>query len=337
MSGRGDSTVPSKARFLLSLALLAALLPETITGSTRPEGWLNPLQALFNIWLYGTGVVAVREISLRWKVGYPGILLLGAAYGIVEEGLAVTTFFNPTLPQFADSTLGWYGRLFGVNWVWAVWLSTFHGIVSIAVPIFLVEGHWPAWKGRRSLSDPGLALDLLLLAGCVVTINVAVHSVNSYAEDPFVYVGAVLAIVLLANLARSWADRVWAEIPAIGPRLSRRGYAAAGFLFLLALFLVYGGGPSLGRIPAVTFLEGFGLTAFAILLLRRTVSTPDGAMQRLAFVAGAVFMFCILDLFFVVAGDVTMAIPAAGFGGLVVWLYRERAARAPVPPTAAGV
>jgi probable HAF family extracellular repeat protein len=45
--------------------------------------------------LYGSGSILIRELSLRWRKGWPSILALGAAYGIVEEGLMVKSFFDP--------------------------------------------------------------------------------------------------------------------------------------------------------------------------------------------------------------------------------------------------
>jgi hypothetical protein len=315
---------PSNRRVILYLVLLAAFLPEMITGSTPPEGWLNPIQALLNLWLYGAGVLAVREIAIRWKLGYPGILTLGAAYGILEEGLAVTTFFNPFLPQVG--VLAFYGRLAGVNWVWAVWLSTFHAMFSIAIPIFLIEWHWPKLRGHSLLSDRLLGLDLVLLGLSAVTINALVHAFSPYQEDPLVYVGALAAIGLLAYAANHWADRVWCWIPPRGRAFSRRTYAVAGFLFLLLSFLIYAGGPSLGGLPALSIVDGLGLAGIAVLMMRRTAEHPDGELLQFAFVAGAIGMFCAFDWFLVIAGHVTMVVPSFLFAYLVVRLYRERSA-----------
>src|SRR5256886_9423358 len=82
-------------------------------------------------------VLVMRETAVRWKTGWPSILLLGAAYGIIEEGLAVKSFFDPTWMDLG--TLGVYGRWLAVNWVWAAWLTIYHAAVSIALPIFLLE------------------------------------------------------------------------------------------------------------------------------------------------------------------------------------------------------
>lgn len=313
--------LPSNRRLILYFVLLAALLPEAITGSTPPQGWLNPVQALLNFWLYGTGVLVVREVSLRWKVGWPGILLLGAAYGIVEEGLAVTTFFNPTLPQVG--VLGAYGRDLGVNWLWAVWLSTFHAIVSIGIPIFLMEWHWPALKGKRLLSDRGLYMTIALLGLAALTINVLVHAYSPYREAGPEYVAAFVAIAFLAYAAKRWAGPWWGRIPAAGAPLSVRGNFIAGFGFIGASFLVYAGGPALGGLPLLSLAQGLILVSIALLVLRRVVGHANAEVLAFAFVAGVVGFFCVFD-FFLVAGNPLMVLPAFAFGYLLVRLRRER-------------
>ena len=319
------SVLPSNRRLILYFVLLAALLPETITGSTPPQGWLNPVQALLNLWLYGTGVLVVREVSLRWKTGWPGILLLGAAYGIVEEGLAVTTFFNPTLPQLG--TLGWYGRDLGVNWLWAVWLSTFHAVVSIAIPIFLMEWHWPALRGRPLLSDPGLYGTLALLGLAAATINLLVHAASPYREAGPEYVGAIAVIAFLAYAARHWASRLWSRLPAVGRPLRAPTCAVAGFAFIGGSFLLYAGGPALAGLPVLSLAEGLGLLAVTLVLLRRTIAAPDAEARLFAFVAGVIGFFCLFDLF-LAPGNPLMVLPAVAFGYLILRLWRERPARA---------
>src|SRR3990172_2044844 len=194
--GAPAASLPSNRRLILYFVFLAALLPEAITGSTPPLAWLNPIEALLNLWLYGTGVLVVRELSLRWKTGWPGILMMGAAYGIIEEALALMTFFDPTLPQVASGSLSWYGRSLGVNWVWAVWLTTFHAIVSIAFPIFLIEWHYPALRGKTLLSNRGLRVTAFLLALATLTLFALVSTLSSYDVAGLEYAGGVATVAL---------------------------------------------------------------------------------------------------------------------------------------------
>src|SRR3989449_2711956 len=82
-------------RPLLALILLSPVIAEMLSGSTPPLEWLNPVAALLLIWLYGSGVLVMRETAVRWKTGGPSVFLSAPAYGIIEEGLAVKSFFDP--------------------------------------------------------------------------------------------------------------------------------------------------------------------------------------------------------------------------------------------------
>jgi len=85
---------------LLFLFLLTPGIPEYL-GSASQVTWivLSPLaffgQLAANLGLYGSGVILIREAMIRWKKGWASVFLLGVAYGIVEEGLALWTLFNP--------------------------------------------------------------------------------------------------------------------------------------------------------------------------------------------------------------------------------------------------
>src|SRR2546426_6098668 len=163
------ATAHPNRRPLLALILLSPVIAEMLSGSTPPLEWLNPIAALLLIWLYGSGVLVMRETAVRWKTGWPSVLLLGAAYGIIEEGLAVKSFFDPSWMDLG--ALGSYGRWLDVNWIWAVWLTIYHAVVSIAIPIFLVDWIWPRVRGQPLTSRRGYITAIALLAGATVTIN----------------------------------------------------------------------------------------------------------------------------------------------------------------------
>ncbi len=328
------AAAPANRRLILYFVLLAAFLPEAITGSTPPLAWLNPIQAFLNFWLYGTGVLVVRELSLRWKTGWPGILLLGAAYGIVEEGLAVTTFFDPTLPQLAGGPLAWYGRLGGVNWVWSVWLTTFHAIFSIAIPIFLIEWHYPAVRGRPLLSKFGLAVTAVLLGLATLTINTLVGAAFPYRVGLPEYLGAIGMIAVLVFLVYGGAGRLWLRLPS-GRMPPRWVYGVAGYAFFGLSFLAYAGGPAFAGVPAVNYLEGGILLLLALLLIRRTVGQVAAERARFAFVAGSIAFFATFSVLVGLSGNPAyFGLWAVGpfFLFYLRWLYREKGPERPVIP-----
>src|SRR5262245_36272156 len=79
---------------VLVLAVLATVVGEVLFGATT----LSRLGGLLVVTpLYGGGAVLIRELARRRGPGWGRIVLLGAAYAIVEEGLAIQSMFNPDL------------------------------------------------------------------------------------------------------------------------------------------------------------------------------------------------------------------------------------------------
>jgi hypothetical protein len=135
---------------ILLLFFLSPLIGEGLSGSTPPLAFLNPGVLLLLGSLYGSGALLVRDYARRWKKGWRSILVLGAAHGIIEEGIMVRSFFNPSWKDLG--VLASNGRWLGVNWVWAEWLTIFHSIFSITIPVFLVELTYPQTRTKVWLS-----------------------------------------------------------------------------------------------------------------------------------------------------------------------------------------
>jgi hypothetical protein len=78
---------------VLGLAFLAPLIGEYLLGnlSVRDLGAL-PLLAL----MYGGGALLIREVTRRAARGWGTVLVLGAAYGLVEAGIFDGSLFNPS-------------------------------------------------------------------------------------------------------------------------------------------------------------------------------------------------------------------------------------------------
>lgn len=117
------------------LFFLSPMTAELLTSSSPPAEFFNPFGFVIMAALYGSGAVLARELTVRWRKGWPTLLMLGFAFGIFEEGLMVKSFFDPQWPDLGD--LGVYGRWVGVNWVWALNLTLWHAVNSITVPVML--------------------------------------------------------------------------------------------------------------------------------------------------------------------------------------------------------
>ncbi|MEC3953710.1 hypothetical protein VMT65_11755 [Nocardia sp. CDC153] len=130
----------------LGLLVLAPLVGEYLLGNVP----INDLPMIIGlIPLYGGGALLIRETARRWRLGWPGIVVLGLAYAVIEEGLLTRSLFDP---DYAGLRLLDYGFIpaLGIGAYWTVFVLAIHGVWSIAVPIAMVEA------GSRQPETPWL-------------------------------------------------------------------------------------------------------------------------------------------------------------------------------------
>src|SRR5215212_9337786 len=180
---------------VLTLFILSPWVAEVLFGATP----LSRLGALVVVApLYGGGAILVRELARRRGPGGGSIFLLSAAYGIIEEGLAIQSIFNPNL--FNAGLLG--GRALGINWVWSLWTIGYHIVFSIGIPILLAELLFPTrrdepWLGRVGLIIVGVPYTMGLLAlAAIYRFVIAPDFQWSLLLNLFAALVAILLIVL---------------------------------------------------------------------------------------------------------------------------------------------
>ncbi|MGD0249895.1 MAG: hypothetical protein ABSB97_03265 [Thermoplasmata archaeon] len=279
---------------VLALLLLAPSIPELLTGSTPISTlFFDPPAFAINflgiVGLYGTGALLVREFAVYFRKGWASILLLGAAYGIVEEGLAVHTFFAP--PGTVVGALGSYGHLFGVNWLWALGLTVFHATYSIALPILLTQLWYPASKDARWL-DRGL---VGLVAFVYLFVVVLFSIVVGHGPTPFALAFFLGMIAVLLALAYGVPGNLLSVRP--GPRrIGKLGLALAGTLefdaWLVVLFF-----SGTGRVPAWAAAALLIVTNLAALgLVLRRVGSVDLERSKFYFAVGMLSVLFAFDV-----------------------------------------
>lgn len=179
--------------FVLVLIIMALLVAEVLSGSTPIT---MPALLIVDLLIYGPGALLIRELVRRRGRGWISLLLLGGAYGLIEEGLALQSLFHPT---YASATL-WGARLLGVNWVYAglviIWI---HPIWSAAIPVLLTELLFPAQRSRPVLGRWGLIGTGIWYILGVLLLGFFTRSTYTYTVSPALY-GIVLLIVLLLTI-----------------------------------------------------------------------------------------------------------------------------------------
>jgi hypothetical protein len=278
---------------ILALLLLAPGIPELLTGSTPitplvtdPAGFA--VSFLIDVGLYGTGALLIREYSVAYRKGWASILLLGAAYGIAEEGFGVHTFFQTTGSPV--NALGSYGHAFGVNWVWALGLTVFHATYSIALPILLTQLWFPAAKDARWL-DRGSV-------GLVAAVYLFVVGLFAYLVGHGPTPGALAFFLAVVAVLLYLATRVPGDFLSVrkGPRrIGRWGLALAGTLSFDAwvgvLILSSTAVPALGAAALVV-----AVNAGALLLVLRRVGAEDLDRSKFYFATGMLGVLFVWDI-----------------------------------------
>ena len=274
---------------------------ELLSGSSPPLEFFFPPGFLLFVGLYGSGVLVVRELALRWDKGWPSILLLGAAYGILEEGLIVRSFFDPGWMDLG--ILGEYGRWAGVNWVWSVWLTIFHGVVSIAVPIILVNLMYPYQKRVRLTTDRQLLIPVLVL---VVIIAISPF-LFEYVPEAHLYSLAVLSMVLF-GLAAYMLPRDWPRMKSDAPILPPIHFSAIGFLYMLFSFVIIYTLPETDLAPFAVIALLCLLSCGALWVLINSAGRRYNEMALLALVVGLLAPFIIVSFVHEANGIIGMSL-----------------------------
>jgi hypothetical protein len=277
---------------VLALLVLAPAMAELLTSSTPPAVYFIPwVFAVFTI-LYGGSAVLIREWAIRARAGWPAILLLGAAYGILEEGLSAHSFFDPHWR--AIGRLGSHGRAAGVNWIWAIDLTVFHSVFSIGLTILGVYVLFPRTQLRPWVPSTGLvglsiivALDFLLMIG----------KGSTYPISRAVWCATFLSAVGLVFAA-------W-KLPRVVHRASPRSHAPRTSWRWLALFAFITSGCYIALVyfvpafsPSAWLTLGLTLTLFAgaasLLIRWIRIQGPLTRFQQFGLFSGVAVFFALI-------------------------------------------
>jgi hypothetical protein len=272
------------------LLLLAPVCAEYLYGYDDSTGNLAALAGNLFLFapLYGGAALIIREVARRAGLGWPTILLLGLAFGIVEAGLIDHSMFNPS---YRD--IDYWDAMFSPTFVPVLGLSvnpalaftTGHMILSIAVPIAIVETFVPRqrttpWLGRLGLGTTVVAFGLA--AWAVLSWHLETEDFVPTAGQ---LAGAAAVVVALVVVAFTLAGRPLpgSDGPTANPWLV--GAVAFG-VFLL---------PSLISIASSTIMDGWlglavnvaRLAALALLVGWWSTRAGWGQLHRLALAGGA--------------------------------------------------
>ena len=248
------------------------------------------------------------------------MLLLGAAYGILEEGLMVKSFFDPNWMDLG--ILGSFGRWMNVNWVWAEMLIIYHAVFSITIPVVLVELVYPERKNERWVSN---RLFKALISVLIAVTAFGFYFLTAYRPPLPQYAMAIVAMSLFTYVAY--------KLPARKTNDCIKRMRKARNLFIIfclgsfAFFLLFYSGPYVINSPPVIMLLGavliLGATKY---LVRFDWTFPQTALNRLAVVGGSLSFMILLAFLMEFKGIVGMSV--VSIAAIVALLLLKRRMKA---------
>lgn len=237
-----------------------------------------PLILLFLAPMYGGAAILIREIARRSGRGWPTIILLAAAFGVLQAGLVDQSLFNPAYDRY-DFQHPVHLGVIDVSLYYLLAFVAGHVVASIVAPIAVAEcwsrrSNGP-WLTRRSAS---VLAGLYVLATVVNHLGVKDEVGHGFQASPTQVAAAAATVVALVMAALCRRSRPATETPVPRPTI----LAAVGF----AAYLFYLPGEG-----AAAFAVGVVVVALAVVVLgalsRSRRWTDDHSM---ALVAGTILV-----------------------------------------------
>jgi hypothetical protein len=154
-----DTAIPEKQRCaapIWTLILLSPFIAEVLSGATRTSILFVYIP---EVMVWGVGALLCRELVRRWRAGGASLLFLGLALSVAEEFIIQQTSLAPM--PFPGAHAG-YGRVWGINLVYLLFMLGYESVWVVMVPIEVTELFFPRRAGRPWLRMRGA------IAACVV-------------------------------------------------------------------------------------------------------------------------------------------------------------------------
>lgn len=297
-----------------AILLIAPFMGESLSGSTPPLDLLLPWNLALVAGLYGTGALICREVTRQFRFGLTGFALLGAAYGVYEEGLVDRYWFYPQFWQ--DSGVGDYSLVWHTNLLLATHLTVFHTVVSIGASVLIVERLFPDHRDRPWVGRPGLVIAAVVL---FVVVPVFYGDYYSPGAPQLIAAGAIgILLVVGAFLTPRLRER-----PAVPPSGPRRGIAWIAFACTTTHFVAVYALPSTGVPWPIGIALSLVPVGVGVLLIRRLSMTDAYGTDGLRAITGVVAFFIGLDFVVGLGGRYDMSVGAIATAFALRWLHRR--------------
>jgi hypothetical protein len=214
---------------VLALLFVAPLVAEYLLGDLP----LKMLPALIVLApAYGGGAILIREIARRTGRGWPTMLLLGAAYALIAEGLVTQSLFNHDYLKMHLHLLDHaYIPAWGIGAWWTLFMLNLHTFWSMGVSIALVEALFPAEAETQWLGLVGdSAVAVVFMLGSAANFGIGWKQNQFVASHAQLLSVAGLSVLLIVSASLMPTRR-----PRIGVGMVPSPWITGAIAFVLGL------------------------------------------------------------------------------------------------------
>ncbi len=209
---------------VLTLCFFAAIIPETLTTTSTSVAKIitQPASLPFIMLFYGLADLLIREALVRRRLGWVSLIVLGIAFGFMNEGVIAGTWYTVRNNGYA-----YVGQ---IDYAWAVALTVFHVFISVIAPIVFIETIFPSRAGLPLLRRRGIitsAIVFLLLTSVFLFVE-------SYRPYRIIVFALALTLAIIAFRLPAARPRLLSAAPP--PSLWRLRWA--GFFGMLGFFVL---------------------------------------------------------------------------------------------------
>lgn len=132
---------------------LSPIIAELFSGSSAIYVFFNPIIFLIYLGFYGFGALIIREVVAHKQLSVASLLLFGAAFGVLEEGIIIGSWFDPN--WVLGAILSKVLRVYGINVLHPFANIVYHTVISILSPILIVNSITDSkepWLQKKSLA-----------------------------------------------------------------------------------------------------------------------------------------------------------------------------------------
>jgi hypothetical protein len=188
------------------LFVLAPVCAEYLWGYDDSTG--HPATLLGNLIvfspLYGAPALLIRELARRRRWGWPAILLLAAAFGVVEAAIVDQSVWSTDyrdIPYWEAMSTPTYLAPIGLSLYLALSFVGGHVILSIGSPVALLESLTPARRNERWLGPVVVWVVVALYASACALVLEDAHDTGEASATWGQLVGSSLVVMGLVGAA----------------------------------------------------------------------------------------------------------------------------------------